>query len=553
MSDRAPGLRTGLGLRTALLAAFLLAIAAPPGRVPFGGLLVVPGLAAWCAIARTGRRPVLHSYLLGALYMAWFSWSLRHVMWEAYFAVVAVGGLYFALGASITRAVPRALGPLGFGLAVATTAWLRANLPEIHYPHGQPCHALWTWPALLGSLTLGGEPLANGLLGAFAAALADLWHSWRLGEPAWRATSRWAVVVAVLGVALTVGGHFARGAVPAAPPGELTVACIEPGLHCMDPYLEAPPAERGALALRLLRERLLAPTKEVLANDAPDLVLWPESSVRAALPADDLTNYLPGPLRDLAAPTGRLLFGADVERDDHLTPAALLLDLGTRRLVGHQEKRCLVPGGEFLPFLAWLPAGVQASVREAFTAALGFVPDCLPGRELPPLQTASGVPFGALLCYDNAFPGPGAAQVAAGARVLCVISNESWYRGGDELSQLAAMSVCRALELGTPLVRCTTDGWSLVVGGDGHILASLPLAPAPQPSPRILLARVPLGPGRVPPMAWLRGASGAAAGLLAGLALLHRLLVWARLRVARTAPGASATGGGPPAAARSGS
>jgi apolipoprotein N-acyltransferase len=33
---------------------------------------------------------------------------------------------------------------------------------------------------------------------------------------------------------------------------------------------------------------------------------------------------------------------------------------------------------------------------------------------------------------------------------------------------------------GTPLVRCTQDGWSAVVGRDGRVLAELPLAPAPR-------------------------------------------------------------------------
>lgn len=541
------------GLPTALLAALLLAVAAPPALLPGAEFLVLPGLALWCAVARRGRRPLWHSYLLGAAYMAWFSWSLHHVLWPAYLAVVVVGGLYFALGAAIVRAAPRWLGAFGFAIAVAATAWLRGGMPEICYPHGQPCHSLWRWPALLGAVTLGGEPLANALLGASAAALAEAWESWRVARPAWRAAWLQAGLVAMVALATTVVGHALRHAADADKGATLQVVTIEPGLHCEDPFLAVAPGERGALMARLLRERLLEPTRRALAEAPADLVLWPESAVRARLPADAVVDYLPGPLRELQAAGTRLVFGADVERGDHTTPAALLLDLDTGRLVGHHEKRCLVPGGEFVPFLAWLPDGAAAWIRATFTEALGFVPDCLPGRDLPPLQTAAGVPFGALLCYDNAFPGPAAAQVAAGARLLAVISNESWYRGGDELTQLVAISVCRALETATPLVRGTTDGWSVVVGGDGRILASLPLAPAPQPAARILRATVPLGGGRLPPMAWLRAAAGPFAAILAALALLHTTLAWARLRVARTAPGADAAGGGPPVAPRSGS
>ncbi|MGB3965956.1 MAG: hypothetical protein WBO45_04440, partial [Planctomycetota bacterium] len=133
---------------------------------------------------------------------------------------------------------------------------------------------------------------------------------------------------------------------------------------------------------------------------------------------------------------------------------------------------------------------------------------------------------------------PASAQVAMGARWLCVLSNEAWYEGGGELTQLMAMTVVRALEVGTPILRCTQDGWTGLVDGRGHLVEALPLRPAGSPgagSARILRVTVPLGSGRLPPMAWLRAATGPAAALGLGLLLLHGLWRWARLRAARTA------------------
>jgi apolipoprotein N-acyltransferase len=230
----------------------------------------------------------------------------------------------------------------------------------------------------------------------------------------------------------------------------------------------------------------------------------------------------------------RLLAGANVEREGRVTPAAVLIDMPSGRVLGHHEKQRLVPGGEFLPLLGLLPDSVARWASEVFAEAIGSAPDCVPGRVLPPLATASGVRFGSLLCYDNAFPGPAADFVRDGAVFLCVLSNEAWYRGGGELQQLVAMTVCRALELATPIVRCTTDGWSVAVGGDGRLLAELPLDPAPAASARILRVELPPGPGHLPPLAWLRSALGPAAAVLAGLAFLHALVQWARLRAART-------------------
>ncbi|MEO6593720.1 MAG: apolipoprotein N-acyltransferase [Planctomycetota bacterium] len=528
--------------RGALLSAvgggLLLAAATPPAWVPGAEFLVVPGLMMWFSLATTAVRPYRDSYLLGCVHMAFFSWSLQHLMWAAYLLVVVLGGLYFVLGTAMVRAVPKRCAAVAFAVAVAASFWLRAVMPEIYYPHGQPCHCLWQWPALLGAVSLGGEVFANALLAALAAALLGIWRSWRSGVPRWGAAVTTLAAVGALVTAATVGGWWVHAAHAPALPERLSIAAVEPGIHPSDPYEGLPRAEQWPRFRELFAERLLQPTRELLAsNPALDLVLWPESSVPEDLASEDVeagrARVLP---HWLPASTTRLLAGGNLRRDGRVTPAAWLVALPDGRVLGHQEKRLLVPGGEFVPMLAWLPAALGRIMHDVFEQALGgSAPDCVPGRQLPPLRTAGGVPFGVLLCYDNAFPGPGEEQVAAGARCLCALSNEAWFRGGDELVQLAAMTVCRALELATPVVRCTTDGWSLAVDAEGRLLAWLPMAPTPTPAARILRVELPLGAGRVPPLAWLRAAAGPAAALLLALTLLHAAFRWARLRVARTA------------------
>jgi len=534
---------TGAGAaRVVVAGGLLLALATPPAVTPLAGFLVVPGLMVWFAVATAGRAPYLQSYLLGCVHMAWFSWSLRHILVWPFVGVVLVGGLYFVLGTVLVRATAQRWAPLGFAAAVAGSFWLRANMPEIYYPHGQPCHCLWQWPTLLGAVTLGGEPLANGLLAGLAAALVGVARSWRLAVPSW-SSARFVLLIAVAtAVVATVAGHVVRGsaAVVEAPAGgavvpapAVRIAAVEPGLHLESGLSEA---EARARYRELLVERLVAPTQEALrASPPPDLVVWPETSVAYSFVVADIqAGRALSPLpRFPAAPT-RLLFGATV--GDWDTAAAVLQTLPEGRVVGHQEKRCLVPGGEFLPLLAWLPDWLATAARDAFAGALGGrPPDCRPGVFRAPLRTAAGVPFGTLICYDNAFPGPAADQVAAGARFLCVLSNEAWYRGGGELSQLVAMTVCRALETATPIVRCTTDGWSVVVGADGRLEAELPLEPAPHPEARILRANVPPASGRLPPLAWFRAAAGPFAAVWLCLGLAHAAFRWVRLRRARTA------------------
>lgn len=540
----------------ALVGGLLLAAATPPAWFPGAEWLVLAGLGAWFAIARTAARPWLASYVFGCVHMAWFSWSVRHVLWPAYAAIVLVGGLYFVLGTAALRAAPRRLAAPAFGVAVAATFWLRSVMPEIHYPHGQPVHCLWQWPGLLGPVHLGGEPLANALLGLLAAAGIEAWWSWRTAALPWRRAVLQLAGAFAAAVSCAILGRD-PGPTPGGTASTVSIAAIEPGLHPMDPYEGLPLEAQRARYEELFEQRLIAPTRALLAAPRPpDLILWPESSVPSlSLAAIERRERLP--VMELGPSAARLLVGGGVRRPaahgaDRETPAAVLLS-GDGRVLGHQEKRCLVPGGEFLPFVHWLPDAVRAVVHEAFRSALGSPPDSEPGRMLPPLSTAAGAKFGALLCYDNAFPGPAAEQVAAGATFLCVLSNEAWYRGGGELQQLVAQTVCRAVELRTPIVRCTTDGWSVAVDAAGRIVAAAPLAPAPTAASALLRAELTIDPARQTPMAWTAAGSGPAAAVLLCLALLRGLWGWFRRPSPRSPSGGPVGRPATPAMQRTGS
>jgi apolipoprotein N-acyltransferase len=304
---------------------------------------------------------------------------------------------------------------------------------------------------------------------------------------------------------------------------------VEPGFR-PDAMFELPPSDWRAWSDRFVEERLVAPTRAGLEGaDEIELVLWPESSVQAfvrerQLGAAGASLALPR----LPSADARLLVGANVVRGARSTPAAVLVGLPDGAILGYQAKQQLVPGGEFLPLLGALPESWSGWLKEKFRAALGALPDCVAGEVRPPLRTARGAPFGALLCYDNAFLGPAAAQVEQGASFLVVLSNEAWYRGGGELQQLVAMTVVRACENAAPIVRCTMDGWTVWVDGEGRIAGGLPLDHA-QPDGRARSMRVALTPGagKPPLFGWLRYGSGPACGLLA---VAGAALGWARRR-----------------------
>lgn len=505
--------------------------ALPPRWFPGAEWLVLLSLGVQFALATGARRPVLANYWLGALQIGAFSWSLRHVTWFGWLAVALLGGLYHALAASATQ---RARWPaLAFAVATAGACWLRAEMPGIAYPHGQPAHVLGGAPSWLGAVVLGGEPLQNALLAGLGAAAVRLWRAWRTAIPSAGAALRTFAValLAQLAVALAFAPRAESNATVA-------IAAIEPGIHPIDAMDGVAPGDFDAVDRHwrnLVEERLLRPTEAIAGSASeqpPTLVLWPESSlwIAAEERADGSVRF--DALRSAVrlAPGSRLLFGGSILRGGRQTPAAILVD-AAGGYVAHHEKQRLVPGGETLPGMSLLPDALARRVAAFLQTAVGL-PDLVAGAARAPLEvpTPNGpVRFAGLVCYDNAFPSTVGGAVADGAQFVAVLSNESWYRGGAEREQLAAITVLRAVATATPIVRCTTDGLTMAVDGNGRVLAGLPPAPAMQPAARILRVDLPVGPGRLPPMARVHPWLGwlAAAWLL--LPLLHGLCTWVTL------------------------
>ncbi|MHC5063497.1 MAG: apolipoprotein N-acyltransferase [Planctomycetota bacterium] len=516
----------------AAIATLCLCLSSPSAASSWAGLLVLPGLMAFYALLSRPDARYRWAYCIGLIYYLSFSWSLRHVTWVGYVAICLLGPVYEMLSVSCLRAAgkrfPRALC---FAIGIAAGQWLRANMPEINYPHGQWAHALFAWPGLLGPVSWAGEVFANGLLAWLAAALVDGYRSWRLAEPSWRSAG--------LGLSLPVLLWSTSCLVsprPAPSPAEsLRIGLVEPGDG------EAFRFDMQRFANRF-EDLLLEPTRQLVEaqGEQPlDLILWPEGAGSWPMAAGRF-QYLwgeqprwqrPGNWPSLD-PRTRLLLGTSLligeQQVERYYAVAALFD-AAGELVDWQEKRRPVPAGESLPLVSLLPAFLEDPIRDWMRSLVGTALDMRAGRERPMLETAGGVPFGALICFDNAFARVVREQVEAGARFLAVLSNETWYRGGRELDQMVAMSVFRALETGTPIIRCTVDGASLLVDSRGRVQAALPRRQADAIHPATLRVDLIPGEGALGAVAWLHSLSEAVVLLaLLGL-LLASPTIWAKI------------------------
>ena len=522
-------------------AALGLCAASPPAWFPGAELLVFAGWMAFYALAtgEAGEKRKRAVYLVGLAHMLFFSYSLRHITLLAYIGVGLLGGLYYVLAAVWTRALGRVIpSSIAFGLALAGVHWMRGHFVEIQYPHVQPAHCLWEWPVLLGGLRWGGEIFVNVLIGVLAGASVDLYRAWRVGRPAHRRS----LIVLLVTVGVYAASMIPAGTQTEGPTKTVRMLLFEPRIR---PFTR-PETQRG-----LVLDRVFYPTKRLAGPDAPnppDLVIWPEGICAHRVTGSSespVVHPIPrkAELKFALARNTRLIEGGILERKGARPIVVALLVDDRGRYVGHHEKQHVVPGGEHQPFLDYLPKSWSDWVRRWFEEAMGvYLPETAPGSPRPLLETADGVRFGAMICYDNAFPDVTEDLAAKGAAFIVVISNENWYRGGAELQQMVALTVCRALESRLPIVRCTVDGATVVVGPDGRLRDGLPFPPKSYESGEKLEVelRVPeVGQGAVP---WLRPLVTwvVLLSLLGLLALLRRS--WDTLRRPKSPSGGVSSG-----------
>lgn len=531
----------------ALFAVVLLGAAAPPAPGSYGGLLVLPGLVLLRVLWTVpGKRGAWCSFLASGGILGWFSWSLTTNFLPGWLLMVPTAGLYGLWGRMVFRRLERwgLPGGLAFGLALAASEYVRAHMPDVHYPHGQPIHALAELPSLLRPLRIGGELFGNLILAWLVGALVDLFTSWRHGLPRWgHARVSVATVIGLWGLCLAYA-PVAEGPGEGDPaPRSVRIRALESGLG-PSAYWD-PDWLRNRR--RLQQQHVLAPTLELFRDEAAlpedrraDLILWPEAALppeagmlwshaaMAGFPKATVSGLSAWPepfvgvqleqgraprrMRGFGLPgripekvrllTGGLLRHGPASRDNRIV-AVLLGD--DWRYLGHHEKQVAVPGGERIPLVEWLPGDLREWVFEQVEAQMGVVPSFTPGPAREPLVTARGVPFAGMTCFDGCFEWISRDAVAAGARLLTVLTNEAWFDVGGELAQMTAMMRCRAVATGTPVVRVTRDGHTMAVGADGRMLAELPVVAGARPiPPRILSVEVPTGPGALPPWAWLQ-------------------------------------------------
>ena len=263
------------------------------------------------------------------------------------------------------------------------------------------------------------------------------------------------VGIVALGLAHTVGWGLLRHGVQSS--ATLTIAIVQPSI-----LIE----ERDDIDLRITR--LDAMTREA-ALSKPNLILWPETAVKDLSQDDRLRQRVINLSRNISTP---LLIGASefekFEPTEQNNPpstrafnAAYLID-PYAPLADPYHKIRLVPFAEYIP--------LQNKINwPRWLVPTGF--DTVEGRELKRFILANGVLIAPLICWEGAFESLARNAVQGGARIVAILTNDSWFGRTAQPHQHNRTALMRAVENRVPVVIASNTGPSEIIDPNGRILA----------------------------------------------------------------------------------
>ncbi len=466
----AAGLRASLAILTALAGGLALATAFPPAGIwPLAA--VGPAMLTIALWGQRGRVAFAVGIVFGLAFflpllswlinLAWYAWVGLAVAESVIFAVLAIGQwLLLRL-----RAWPIAVGGWWVAAEGVRDRWPWGGFPWGRLVMSQATAPTVRWTALAGPplltfmIALSGGCLAWVVLGSDWVVLGSA--AVRRHRQSWARARLWPALALAACAAVAVCGAILPADQAVAGEPTAVVAAIQGDVpharNLPDLWRATTVTQNHAVAT----ERLAAEVRSG-ALPAPDVVIWPENST------DQDPAYSPYIFTTIAT--------AVTEIDRPILVGAVLQDpvrnagqlwLPGKGPVAVYTKRRLVPFGEVIPFrsllnkITSLPSSLQP---------VNFTP----GHRAVVFRLGK-IRLGDVICYEVGFDGLVSSEVAAGANLLAMQTNDADFeidgQTGESLQQLA-MARIRAIENDRSVIVASTTGISAVIAPDGQLLAS---------------------------------------------------------------------------------
>ncbi|MFK8137170.1 MAG: apolipoprotein N-acyltransferase [Bdellovibrionales bacterium] len=269
-------------------------------------------------------------------------------------------------------------------------------------------------------------------------------------------------------VLFNVLGYFAKESTPPADKSLKTLV-VQANIGNFDKIQ----AEQGSRFQQAIIEKYIQITEEGLAkHPETELIVWPESALPVFLRVIEgqaqPNRYMPSIYKKIKQWKIPLFTGIFIADKDYPYNAALLFD-SNAELAGVYKKSLLLAFGETIP-------GIEEN-REAQKFIKKLVPAIsFFGRgKGPSVIEFENIKIGTQLCYEGIHPNFNIELDQLGTDVFINLTNDSWFGTTFEPYQHMYMTLARAIEFRTPLLRATNTGISTMIDAKGNIYKKSPL------------------------------------------------------------------------------
>ena len=476
-------LRPSLALATALAGGLALTAAFPPvGIWPLAA--IGPALLTVALWQQRARVALLAGFVFGLAFffplvswlvnLAWYVWTALAVAEAVIFAVLAAG-LWLLLR---LRAWPVAVAGWWVAAEAVRDRWPWGGFPWGRLVMSQATAPTVRWVAIAGPpfltflIALVGGCLAWVLLGPLSArqgqeprpvssVRAALMSFSTRAVPSWARARLWPALALAASVALACSGALLPADQATAGERTAVVAAIQGNVphatNLPDLWRATTVTQNHAAATEQLAARVRSGGAPV-----PDVVIWPENSTDLD-PALDPPIY--NSIATAVAAIGRPVLVGAVLQDPVRNAGQLWLP--GRGPVAVYIKRRLVPFGEVIPF--------RSLISKITSLPNSLEPvNFTPGHH-PVVFDLGKIRLGDVICYEVGFDGLVSSEIAAGANLLAVQTNDADFeidgQTGETLQQLA-MARIRAIEHNRAVVVASTTGISAIIAPDGQLVTS---------------------------------------------------------------------------------
>ena len=250
---------------------------------------------------------------------------------------------------------------------------------------------------------------------------------------------------------LAFGLHRVQHSSPAKTVRIAAVQASVPQLQKFDPRFTGEIFER----FRRLSEIALA------ANPAPDLLVWPESSMPDPVRDQNSESYRFITDFSAAMKTDLMLGTLDVD-DGHECNAALLVSNNGEQVQIYRKVH-LVPFGEYIPLRHSFP--LFAAVASTWVPG-----DLTAGTKYTVFDLTNGnVHVAPLICFEDTVGDLVRRFVLNGANLLVDVTNDGWFLHSSGSRQHLANAIFRCVENRRPMVRAANTGVTCFVNEFGRV------------------------------------------------------------------------------------